>query len=102
MSIRKRFLAFCPPALLLLFSCPLSQDHLGIPNPVGLGKGTGPDIGHWVSRDFLHWAHLEVAIWNDKWYDNVAIFTGSTTIVDGKPVIICTFVFSCDQVLSEC
>ena len=41
-----------------------------------------------VSRDFLHWTRLPVAIWNDKWYDAVAIFSGSTTIVDGKPVII--------------
>jgi hypothetical protein len=55
---------------------------------MGLGQGRGPDIGHWVSKDFLHWAHLPVSIWNDKWYDNAAIFTGSATIVDGKPVII--------------
>jgi hypothetical protein len=33
-------------------------------------------------------ARLPVAIWNDQWYDAVAIFSGSTTIVDGKPVII--------------
>ena len=52
------------------------------------GAGDGPDWGHWVSRDFLHWSHLPVAIWNDQYYDNAAIFTGSTTIVDGKPVIV--------------
>jgi sucrose-6-phosphate hydrolase SacC (GH32 family) len=39
-------------------------------------------------QDFLHWARLPVAIWNDQWYDAVAIFSGSTTIVDGKPVIV--------------
>ena len=47
------------------------------------------DWGHWVSRDFVKWARLPVSIWNDKWYDSVAIFSGSTTIVDGKPVIVC-------------
>ncbi|CAE7947125.1 CWINV4 [Symbiodinium sp. KB8] len=52
------------------------------------GTGNGPDWGHWVSRDFKKWARMPVAIWNDQWYDNVAIFTGSTTIVDGKPVIM--------------
>ena len=45
--------------------------------------------GHWVSKDFLHWTRLPVAIWNDQWYDAVAIFSGSTTIVDGQPVIVC-------------
>ena len=64
------------------------QDHLAEPSPVGLKAGAGPDWGHWVSRDFLHWARLPVAIWNDKWYDNAAIFTGSTTIVNGSPIII--------------
>ena len=29
-----------------------------------------------------------MAIWNDEWYDAVAVFSGSTTVVDGKPVII--------------
>eukprot|EP00037_Helgoeca_nana_P013172 m.121009 g.121009 ORF g.121009 m.121009 type:complete len:666 (-) comp21872_c0_seq1:287-2284(-) len=63
------------------------QDHLAEPQAT-LGPGKGPDWGHWVSRDFVHWARLPVAIWNDKWYDAVAIFSGSTTIVDGKPVIV--------------
>jgi len=52
------------------------------------GAGNGPDWGHWVSKDFLHWAQLPVAIWNDRYYDNSAIYTGSTTIVDGKPVMM--------------
>ena len=30
------------------------------------GAGDGPDWGHWVSKDFIHWAQLPVAIWNDK------------------------------------
>jgi len=52
------------------------------------GAGDGPDWGHWVSRDFVKWTQLPVAIWNDEFYDNSAIFTGSTTIVNGKPVIM--------------
>jgi len=58
------------------------QDHLAV------SGGRGPVWGHAVSRDFAHWAHLPVAIWNDQWYDNQAIFSGSTTIVDGKPKIV--------------
>jgi sucrose-6-phosphate hydrolase SacC (GH32 family) len=52
------------------------------------GAGDGPDWGHWVSKDFTKWAQLPVAIWNDQYYDNSAIYTGSTTIVDGKPVMM--------------
>ena len=44
------------------------------------GAGNGPDWGHWVSRDFVKWARLPVAIWNDQWYDNSAIYTGEPTI----------------------
>merc|ERR1719221_1677861 len=58
------------------------QDH------VCIAPGGGPDIGHVVSRDFVHWAHLPVSVWNDKQYDEVAIFTGSATIVDGKPFLV--------------
>jgi hypothetical protein len=29
-----------------------------------------------------------VALWNDELYDEQAIFTGSATIVDGKPVLV--------------
>lgn len=55
--------------------------------------GHGPDYGHFVSKDFIHWAPLPVAIWNgldsSVWppkvtkYDNEAIFTGSAVVVDG-------------------
>ena len=34
------------------------------------------------------WAHLPVALWNDQPYDNVAIYSGSTTMVNGVPTII--------------
>jgi len=56
-------------------------------------KGHGPDYGHFVSKDFVHWAALPVAIWNGldasttppkvTKYDNEAIFTGSAMVVDG-------------------
>ena len=57
--------------------------------------GHGPDYGHFVSKDFISWAQLPVAIWNGldnsaadgsvrvTKYDNEAIFTGSAVIVDG-------------------
>ena len=63
------------------------QIHLAAP------PGHGPDYGHFVSKDFVHWAPLPVAIWNgldaSVWpprptpYDNEAIFTGSAVVVDG-------------------
>ena len=31
------------------------------------GAGDGPVLGHWVSKDFLHWAQLPVAVWNDRY-----------------------------------
>ena len=58
------------------------QVHLATP------PGHGPDIGHAVSKDLVHWAHLPVAVWNDKPYDNEAIFTGSATIVNGVPTMV--------------
>lgn len=53
-----------------------------------MDPGHGPIYGHAASRDFTHWARLPVAIWNDQSYDNEAIFTGSTTVVNGKPIIV--------------
>lgn len=63
------------------------QIHLAAP------PGHGPDYGHFVSKDFIHWAPLPVAIWNGldssvtpakvTKYDNQAIFTGSAVVVDG-------------------
>jgi hypothetical protein len=57
------------------------------------GKGHGPDYGHFVSKDFINWAPMPVAIWNgidssvtpfkETKYDNEAIFTGSAVLVDG-------------------
>ena len=52
------------------------------------GDGGGPVIGHAVSADLARWALLPVALWNDAAYDSRAIFTGSTTIVDGVPTMV--------------
>ena len=90
------------------------QDHLAEPETIsGVpdqgASMTGPGWGHWVrvttkskvlagrvmgcfcaqaSRDFVHWTQLPVAIWNDKWWDAAAVYSGSTTIVNGSPVIV--------------
>lgn len=61
------------------------QDHLAEAQG---GNGQGPVIGHAVSADMVYWAHLPVAIWNDQIYDNVAIYTGSATIVNDMPTIV--------------
>ena len=44
--------------------------------------------GHAVSRDLIKWAHMPVAIWNDEWFDGLAIYSGSATYVAGKPTIV--------------
>lgn len=63
------------------------QIHLAAP------PGTGPDYGHFVSKDLVNWAAMPVAIWNgldvSVWpprvtpYDTQAIYTGSAIVVDG-------------------
>ncbi len=66
------------------------QKHVGEPNKdtPWLGNRNGPVWGHAVSRDLIKWAHMPVAIWNDEWFDNLAIYTGSATYVDGTPTIV--------------
>eukprot|EP01116_Phalansterium_solitarium_P025276 TRINITY_DN9582_c0_g1_i2.p2 TRINITY_DN9582_c0_g1~~TRINITY_DN9582_c0_g1_i2.p2 ORF type:complete len:632 (+),score=194.35 TRINITY_DN9582_c0_g1_i2:80-1975(+) len=61
------------------------QDHLC---EYQNGYGGGPIIGHAVSADLVHWAHLPVSLWNDKWYDMYAVYTGSATVVNGLPVLV--------------
>ena len=61
------------------------QDHIAETQG---GDGQGPDIGHAVSADMVHWAHLPVAVWNDQPYDSVAIYSGSASIVNGVPTMI--------------
>ena len=82
------------------------QIHLAAP------PGHGPDYGHFVSKDFIHWAQLPVAIWNGldssvtpakvTKYDNEAIFTGSAVVVDGagpggKPGIVNIYPGLCNK-----
>eukprot|EP01043_Picozoa_sp_COSAG02_P050347 COSAG02_NODE_5167_length_4576_cov_8.229171_1_plen_267_part_10 len=57
------------------------QDHLGEPPAQGGNRAWG----HLVSHDLVRWARLPVALWNDQAYDNIAIYSGSATIVDGVP-----------------
>lgn len=49
-----------------------------------------PSIGHAVSRDLAHWAHMPVAIWNGgpDAYDGDAIYSCSATLVEGVPTIV--------------
>ena len=47
-----------------------------------------PIIGHVASRDLVHWTRLPVALSNDSWWDRVAIWTGSATIVSGVPWLV--------------
>ena len=61
------------------------QEHLAEPQG---GDGQGPDIGHAASTDLVHWARLPVAVWNDRDYDSVAIYTGSATTVNGVPTMV--------------
>jgi hypothetical protein len=58
--------------------------HLHYQNHVGCRGGR--TYGHAVSRDFVHWAHMPISIWNDRPYDEHAIYTGSATVVDGQVV----------------
>jgi len=46
--------------------------------------------GHVVSTDLAHWKHLDFALEPSENYDWAGIFTGSVTMIEGKPVIIYT------------
>eukprot|EP01048_Picozoa_sp_COSAG05_P012320 COSAG05_NODE_1223_length_5468_cov_31.139877_1_plen_103_part_10 len=56
------------------------QDSLALPH-----ASRGGVVGHWASRDFLHWVQLPVPLWNDEWYDFVAVWSGSVSVVNGTP-----------------
>ena len=44
---------------------------------------------HVVSRDFVHWAYLPIPFWDGpEPYDEEAVFTGSSTVVNGKPKFV--------------
>lgn len=67
--------------------------HLFYQNHISAPPGHGPIYGHFVSKNFLDWAPMPIAIWNGldvsalpykkTLYDEQAIFTGSAAIVDG-------------------
>ena len=48
--------------------------------------------GHVVSEDMASWRHLPAAIWTDHDYDSSGAWTGSTTLVDGRPVIMLSLI----------
>jgi sucrose-6-phosphate hydrolase SacC (GH32 family) len=59
------------------------QDHLAEPraelgpyNKDGSLGAARTSWGHLVSRDFVKWARLPVAIWNDEWYARAAGIAG--------------------------
>ena len=41
-----------------------------------------------VSKDLLHWARLDVALWADQPYDSSDVFSGSATVVNGSVYIM--------------
>ncbi|MCX6015552.1 MAG: glycoside hydrolase family 32 protein [Chloroflexales bacterium] len=53
--------------------------------------------GHAVSTDLVHWTDLPIALAPDMPYDRAGVFSGCTTIHDGKPVIMYTGVNSPHQ-----
>jgi sucrose-6-phosphate hydrolase SacC (GH32 family) len=66
----------------LFYQLGLGEANSAVPS------GGGPIWGHCASRDLISWAHLPVPMWNDRWYDDVALFSGSATIVDGVPTLV--------------
>ncbi|XP_074357518.1 acid beta-fructofuranosidase-like isoform X2 [Apium graveolens] len=60
-------------------------------NPDGAVWGNKIVWGHAVSKDFMQWQHLPVAMYTDKWYDVNGVWTGSATILpDGKVIMLYT------------
>ncbi|KAK4801959.1 hypothetical protein SAY86_000162 [Trapa natans] len=47
--------------------------------------------GHAVSKDFVHWTHLPLALVPDQWYDQNGVWSGSATLLpDGQVIILYT------------
>jgi sucrose-6-phosphate hydrolase SacC (GH32 family) len=79
------------------------QSHETMVHNASTNNGTvcnGPVWAHAVSRNLSHWSRLPVALWNDKWFDLVAVYSGSVTIVNSTPVIIYPGI--CDKTHPEC
>ncbi|KAJ9443992.1 Beta-fructofuranosidase [Diplonema papillatum] len=47
---------------------------------------------HAASPDYVTWVPLDVSLTNDDVYDKGGVFSGSVTLVDGKPVLVYTCV----------
>ena len=75
------------------------QVSIGEANPA-VPTGGGPIWGHAASRDMVRWTHLPIPMWNDRWYDDVALFSGSATIVDGVPHMV--YPGLCDTAHADC
>ena len=66
--------------------CAGAQDHMARPEPgaaPGASQADGPVWGHWVSKDLVTFAQLDVALWNGAAdgtdsFDDVAIYTGAS------------------------
>ena len=43
-----------------------------------------------VSSDLAHWQQLPIALLPDTVYDNNGVFSGSTTVVNGTPILLYT------------
>jgi hypothetical protein len=71
----------------LFYQAQLAMPQPGLP-PAANFSSFGPVIGHAVSADLAHWAHLPIALWNSQPFDNLAVFTGSATLVDGAPYLV--------------
>ncbi|OWM71834.1 hypothetical protein CDL15_Pgr017717 [Punica granatum] len=60
-------------------------------NPEGAIWGNRIVWGHAVSKDFLHWTHLPIAMNTDQWYDQNGVWSGSATILpDGQVILLYT------------
>ena len=66
----------------LFYQASIGEANAAVPN------GGGPIWGHYASSDFVRWTHLDLPMWNDRWYDSVALFSGSATMVDGVPHLV--------------
>ena len=59
-------------------------------NPVLPAVWGAPYWGHITSTDLVHWQRLPPALAPDTEYDSDGCFSGSTTLVDGVPVMLYT------------
>ncbi len=85
-------LSLCSTCMLLLsLICDFDRMRLRLQwNPVLPAVWGPPYWGHIVSSDLVHWQRLPPALVPDTEYDEDGCFSGSTTLVDGVPMIFYT------------